>query len=98
MSGLSAVEKARVSIEGPMAPRREHEEETEKAEPRAATGPRPRVMVFWEGGSASRTLPSRGSLTLGRSVECGIQIDHRSVSRTHAILHVGDQLTIEDLG
>jgi DNA-binding NtrC family response regulator len=44
-------------------------------------------------------LPSRGDLMLGRGEECEIRIDHRSVSRRHAVLHVFDGVVqIEDLG
>jgi two-component system, NtrC family, response regulator AtoC len=43
-------------------------------------------------------LPARGSVTLGRDAECDVCIDNRSVSRRHAILHLGPPLRIEDLG
>lgn len=43
-------------------------------------------------------LPTSGSVTLGRSEECEIRIDSRSVSRRHAILHLGPPLCIQDLG
>jgi len=44
------------------------------------------------------TLPARGSVTIGRGEECEIRIDNRSVSRRHAILHLGPPLQIQDLG
>jgi len=44
-------------------------------------------------------LPARGDLMLGRGEECEIRIDHRSVSRRHAVLRVFDgAVSIEDLG
>ena len=44
-------------------------------------------------------LPARGDLMLGRGDECEIRVDHRSVSRRHAVLHVFDEVVwIEDLG
>ncbi len=43
-------------------------------------------------------LPVSGRLTIGRSAECDVRIDLPSVSRRHAILHVGPPLTVEDLG
>ena len=43
-------------------------------------------------------LPAQGELTLGRDPGCDVVIDSRSVSRRHAVLHVGDRLRLEDLG
>ena len=43
-------------------------------------------------------LPERGAVTLGRDDDCDIRIDNRSVSRRHAILHLGPVLRIQDLG
>jgi transcriptional regulator with PAS, ATPase and Fis domain len=43
-------------------------------------------------------LPDHGTVTLGRGEECEVRIDNRSVSRRHAILHLGPPLRIEDLG
>ena len=46
----------------------------------------------------SRVLPATGSLTIGRSSSCDVRIDHTSVSRKHAILHLGTVTKIEDAG
>ncbi|AUX26393.1 sigma-54 dependent transcriptional regulator [Sorangium cellulosum] len=43
-------------------------------------------------------LPPRGSVVLGRDEGCDVRVDDRSVSRRHAVLHVGPPLRIEDLG
>jgi DNA-binding NtrC family response regulator len=43
-------------------------------------------------------LPAQGTVTLGRGEECEVRIDNRSVSRRHAILHLGPPLRIQDLG
>ncbi|WP_437809294.1 sigma 54-interacting transcriptional regulator [Sorangium sp. So ce1078] len=43
-------------------------------------------------------LPPRGCVVLGRDEGCDVRIDDRSVSRRHAVLHVGPRLRIEDLG
>ena len=45
-----------------------------------------------------RSLPATGVLTLGRDKDCDIRIESGSVSRRHALLHLGPRLTIEDLG
>ena len=43
-------------------------------------------------------LPAEGAVTIGRGEGSAIRIDDPSVSRSHAVLHVGRQLTIQDLG
>jgi two-component system, NtrC family, response regulator AtoC len=43
-------------------------------------------------------LPATGAVTLGRGEGCEVRIDNRSVSRRHAILHLGSPLRIQDLG
>ncbi|MBX3218533.1 MAG: sigma 54-interacting transcriptional regulator, partial [Labilithrix sp.] len=57
-----------------------------------------RLTAFWDGGSLSRALPASGALTIGRSSGCDVRIDHTSVSRKHAVLHVGAVNRIEDAG
>jgi pSer/pThr/pTyr-binding forkhead associated (FHA) protein len=56
------------------------------------------VMVVGDGLFATHPLPERGAVTIGRAPECDVRIDHPSVSRRHATLHVGDRLRVEDLG
>jgi transcriptional regulator of acetoin/glycerol metabolism len=58
----------------------------------------PRISAFWEGGSLTRPLPASGTLTIGRSTSCDVRIDHASVSRKHAILHLGTVPKVEDAG
>ena len=58
----------------------------------------PRISAFWEGGSLTRPLPASGMLTIGRSTSCDVRIDHASVSRKHAILHLGAIPKVEDAG
>src|SRR5262245_43065084 len=57
-----------------------------------------RVVFFWEGGSLSADLAPRGTVTIGRAASCAIPIDHRSVSRVHAALHVDSAIVLEDMG
>ena len=62
-------------------------------------GLRRSLIAVWSGGSALRPLPEEGTLVIGRGGECDVHIDHPSVSRAHAKLHVnGGAVTIEDLG
>src|SRR5260221_6785952 len=44
---------------------------------------RPRVVAFWEDRLEAYDLPAHGDLTIGRTQDCAIRIDHRSVSRQH---------------
>ncbi len=73
------------------------DETEEHPELRATNGPR--VAVFWEGGGVSKALPATGALSFGRALDCDVPIDHKSVSRRHAVLHLGGaQMFVEDLG
>ena len=58
----------------------------------------PRISAFWDGGSLTRPLPASGTLTIGRSTSCDVRIDHSSVSRKHAVLHLGAITKVEDAG
>ena len=57
-----------------------------------------RILLLWEGGTARRALPAGEIITIGRSSECGVQVEHRSVSRVHARVIGGTPARIEDLG
>jgi two-component system, NtrC family, response regulator AtoC len=56
------------------------------------------LVVLLSAKVATYPLPASGSVSIGRSEENDIRIDHASVSRRHALLHVGPPLQIEDLG
>jgi DNA-binding NtrC family response regulator len=56
-----------------------------------------RALVFWPNGVAVKPLPEQGRVTVGRGQDCYICIEHRSVSRTHAALHIGAGIDVEDL-
>ncbi|WP_437724391.1 sigma 54-interacting transcriptional regulator [Sorangium sp. So ce861] len=47
---------------------------------------------------STRQLPGSGSVVLGRDEDAGICVPDSSVSRRHAVLHLGPPLRIEDLG
>jgi two-component system, NtrC family, response regulator AtoC len=57
-----------------------------------------RLRIAGAGMFAVRSLPSSGQLLIGRADEADVMIDDPSVSRRHAILHLGATLCIEDLG
>jgi two-component system, NtrC family, response regulator AtoC len=55
------------------------------------------LVVLGDQELATHPLPSEGEVTLGRSVRCEIPIDDKSISRRHAVLRLGEVITIEDL-
>ncbi|HSR98207.1 MAG TPA: sigma 54-interacting transcriptional regulator [Kofleriaceae bacterium] len=56
------------------------------------------LAVVVRDGISVTPLPASGAVTLGRDEECDVRIDSRSVSRRHAVLHLGEALRIQDLG
>ncbi|HEY8074961.1 MAG TPA: sigma 54-interacting transcriptional regulator [Labilithrix sp.] len=56
-----------------------------------------RFVAVWNGGSLIRQVPTTGSLVVGRGEDVDLRVDHTSVSRRHAVLHL-DPLAVEDLG
>ncbi|MDC0745658.1 sigma 54-interacting transcriptional regulator [Polyangium mundeleinium] len=57
------------------------------------------LVVYAAGDEGAATvLPAAGSVTIGRGEGNDVRIDDASVSRRHAVLHVGPVLRIEDKG
>ncbi len=56
------------------------------------------LVVFSGENARTLELPLVGSVTIGRGQDCAVCIDDPSVSREHAILHLGQTLELEDLG
>ncbi len=56
------------------------------------------LVAIIDGRSSVHRLPARGTVVLGRGNKVDVVLDHASVSRRHACLHLGEQLTVEDLG
>jgi two-component system, NtrC family, response regulator AtoC len=56
------------------------------------------LVVFSGDEVRTFTLPKEGAVTIGRGEGSAVRIDDPSVSRNHAILHVGPKLAIQDLG
>jgi two-component system, NtrC family, response regulator AtoC len=57
-----------------------------------------RLVVLGGEVLATHALPESGQLVIGRGQECDIRIDDPSISRKHAVLHVGPEMALEDLG
>ncbi|MBI5481198.1 MAG: sigma 54-interacting transcriptional regulator [Deltaproteobacteria bacterium] len=55
-------------------------------------------LVLGEGSYVTQVLPESGAVTIGRASGCEIILDQPNVSRKHAVVHLGEQVTIEDLG
>ncbi|HEY3498854.1 MAG TPA: sigma 54-interacting transcriptional regulator [Polyangiaceae bacterium] len=60
--------------------------------------PRLELVAFWRDEMKSFELPAAGQVTIGRAEECQVRIEHPSVSRRHALLTLGAESRIEDLG
>src|SRR5262245_256366 len=58
---------------------------------------RARLRVFWPGGEASYWLGAAASVTVGRSSDCDVVVDHASVSRKHVLVRGGCPASVEDL-
>jgi DNA-binding NtrC family response regulator len=56
------------------------------------------ILVVCGGVSSTYPLGVEGQMLIGRAPHAAIRIEHRSVSREHARLSVGEYLELEDLG
>ncbi len=63
-----------------------------------ADGRMRRLVVLSGDGGQVVELPPRGRLVIGRGEDADVRIEHASVSRKHALLHLDPELRIEDLG
>jgi two-component system response regulator AtoC len=56
------------------------------------------LLVLGDGIHSTVRLPPVGQLTIGRTADNDVQIDDASISRRHAVLHLGPPLAVEDCG
>jgi transcriptional regulator with PAS, ATPase and Fis domain len=63
-----------------------------------AEGVRRQLVVVWGDELMAFGLPDTGCVRIGRAQDNDVRVDHDSVSRWHAVLHVGATLEVEDLG
>lgn len=56
------------------------------------------LRILGANGGAERELPERARLVIGRSRSADVSVNDGGVSRQHAILHVGEGISLEDLG
>jgi two-component system response regulator AtoC len=96
MSHAGIVNVMSAEDRGPPGPPEVHTEMT--ADVRPAEPSERRLSAYWDGGSLTRPLPRAGTLTIGRSTACDVRVDHASVSRKHAVLHLGPVIRVEDAG
>src|SRR6266849_9125480 len=57
-----------------------------------------RLLIIGDGAVTTHELPSFGTVSIGRSDDATLCIHDPSISRSHALLHLGDTLRVEDLG
>lgn len=57
-----------------------------------------RLLVIEGDNAKSYPLPARGTVTVGRSEECEVRIDHPSLSRRHASIEIEGGIWIRELG
>jgi DNA-binding NtrC family response regulator len=74
--------------------------ETAKAQPTTDGGDVAGAFLLVVGRDAYATydLPASGALTIGRGESNTVRVDDPLASRTHACLHVGDVMFLEDVG
>src|SRR4029079_7617693 len=56
------------------------------------------LLVVGRDAYATYDLPASGALTIGRGESNAVRVDDPLASRTHACLHVGDAMYLEDVG
>jgi transcriptional regulator with GAF, ATPase, and Fis domain len=56
------------------------------------------LLVIGDGFVSTFPLPASGDLVIGRADSADVAIEVPSISRRHALLHVGSTIAIEDLG
>ncbi|MBK8251238.1 MAG: sigma 54-interacting transcriptional regulator [Polyangiaceae bacterium] len=57
-----------------------------------------RLLVIEGDNAKSYALPTRGVVTVGRSEDCEVRIDHPSLSRRHACIEIDNGIWIRELG
>ncbi|MGE0786752.1 MAG: sigma 54-interacting transcriptional regulator [Sandaracinaceae bacterium] len=80
-----------------MSPPIDIEDETERLSP-AGEDAEWWLVVVEDARSVAHRLPRGAPVTIGRSEDCQIRIEHPSISRRHAQLLVGPPVCIQDLG
>jgi two-component system response regulator AtoC len=90
--------------DGPVAPARPPEETTLRATrtvvetSATSTSSELCLHVVLDKNVTTYPLPAEGQLVIGRGADADVRVADPSVSRRHAILHVGPPMAIEDLG
>jgi DNA-binding NtrC family response regulator len=90
MSVLHTLQSLTMPAAGP-------DEETETYADSERVGPL-RLVAMWNGGSLVHDLAPNTSVVIGRGGDADVRVEHASVSRRHAIVHVASGVRVEDLG
>jgi DNA-binding NtrC family response regulator len=57
-----------------------------------------RVLLITGNGWLQPHRLDRDKVVIGRAPDCDVVVEHRAMSRRHAILHLGAKVTVQDLG
>jgi two-component system response regulator AtoC len=57
-----------------------------------------KLVVLGTGLPVTHALAADAEVVIGRSDQADVKVDEESISRRHAILRIGDNITLEDLG
>ena len=85
-----------------MTPKKEYDpldDDTSLARPREVKGPEDvdlQAVVVVEGHATAHPLPRTGEVSIGRHLNCTVRIEHRSVSRFHAVIFMGPPMRLLD--
>jgi two-component system response regulator AtoC len=56
------------------------------------------LNIIYGGALRTLPLPAQASLAIGRSGDVAVRVDDPTVSRRHVVIHVGNDLVLEDAG
>ena len=83
--------------------RSEHPDKVDRTTMRPQPGSEPpttrfKLLVIGDGEPVAHLLPPSGDVTIGRSDGADVQVPDPLISRVHAVIHVGPELAVSDLG
>jgi transcriptional regulator with GAF, ATPase, and Fis domain len=77
---------------------RPRSDDPEITQPDPSSAPAGELLLVVGSGRLITHLIANGEVVIGRSPDCDLVLDHRALSRRHAILRRGPALSVQDLG